>query len=523
MYGAAHCIGGTITQAGFHSRSFFALTVITILPCLGLFAAAWPAWGLTAGDLYRSGKGATALVIGIDDETHALSFGSGVFISQDGLLITNAHVIHEATRIMVYGAADGPTPVPEILAVDPDLDLAALRLTYTHPVPYLSLAKEPAEEGMSAVTIGYPRLPDVLQTGLTIHPTVFPVSVSGEAMGQSRIAHRPLPFLHITGLMNAGSSGGPLVDAASGHIIGLMVHTVPYLETAKNMQGESIGRVMLRAGLSYCIPSARIREWLAANHLSGDESDEQPGRTARAGVKPTAFDAHVATAHLLQLMADVIRKDPDLLDMAIRHYESALLVESNRPDILHDLGRALASKGNVEDAWARYELALTLMPDDFKLLTDAGDLRRHQQQFDKAEVFYRKALQRDPCYSPALLSLGTMKSEQGDSREARRMFQVAARCPSPSSLAAYQLGIELERRGESTGALAVWEQALGRFSHQGPIEQDLITRIRHRASQLKSHLPTPSAQTNDFRLSIAGVGGTKDNPAINTNRSDQTQ
>jgi len=222
-------------------------------------------------------------------------------------------------------------------------------------------------------------------------------------------------------------------------------------------------------------------------------------------------------------MADVIRKDPDLLDMAIRHYESALLVESNRPDILHDLGRALASKGNAEDAWARYELALTRMPDDFKLLTDAGDLRRHQQQFDKAEVFYRKALQQDPCYSPALLSLGTMKSEQGDSREARRMFQVAARCPSPSSLAAYQLGIELERRGESTGALAVWEQALGRLSQQNPIQQDLITRIRHRASQLKSRLPTPSAQTNDFRLSIAGVGGTKDNSAINTNRSDQTQ
>ena len=74
--------------------------------------------------------------------------------------------------------------------MDPDLDLAALRLTYTHPVPYLSLAKEPPEDGMSAVTIGYPRLPDVLQTGLTIHPTVFPVTVSGEAIGQSRIAHK---------------------------------------------------------------------------------------------------------------------------------------------------------------------------------------------------------------------------------------------------------------------------------------------------------------------------------------------
>ena len=478
---------------------------------MGLLTA-WPAWGLSPGDLYRSGKEATALVIGIDDEAHALSFGSGVFISPDGLLITNAHVIHESTRILVYGAAEGQTPTPEIVAVDPDLDLAALRLTYPHSVPYLPLAKEPPEDGMAAVTIGYPRLPDVLQMGLTIHPTVFPVTVSGEAMGQSRIAHRPLPFLHITGLMNAGSSGGPLVAAASGHILGLVVHTVPYVETAKNMQGESIGRVMLRAGLSYCIPSSRIREWLGDNHLSWGSSGE-PSRPAPQTIPKAASVGFVTTAHLLQLMTDVIRKDSDLLDMAIRHYESALLLESNRPDILHDLGRALASKGSVEDAWARYELALTLMPDDLELLTDAGDLRRQQREFDKAESFYRRALQRDRCYSRALLGLGSMMSERGDSQEARRVWQVAAHCPASSSFAAYQLGIELERRGESTGALAVWEQALGRLSNQVPAEQGLIIRIRHRVHQLKSRLQAPPAQaTEDFRLSIAEVGGIKDKP-----------
>jgi Tfp pilus assembly protein PilF len=347
---------------------------------------------------------------------------------------------------------------------------------------------------------------------LTIHPTVFPVTVSGEAMGQSRIAHRPLPFLHITGLMNAGSSGGPLVAAASGHILGLVVHTVPYVETAKNMQGESIGRVMLRAGLSYCIPSSRIREWLDDNHLSWGSSGE-PSRPAPQTISKPASVGFVTTAHLLQLMTDVIRKDSDLLDMAIRHYESALLLESNRPDILHDLGRALASKGNVDDAWARYELALTLMPDDLELLTDAGDLRRQQREFDKAESFYRRALQRDRCYSRALLGFGSMMSERGDSQEARRVWQVAAHCPATSSLAAYQLGIELERRGEPTGALAVWERALLRHSNQSPIDQGLVTRIRHRASQLRSRLQVPPAQvTDDVRLSIAEVGSIKDKP-----------
>ncbi|OQW32274.1 MAG: hypothetical protein A4E19_19790 [Nitrospira sp. SG-bin1] len=431
------------------------------------------------------------LIIGIDDESHALSFGSGVFVSPDGLLLTNAHVIHESTRILVYGEVVRQPATPEVIAVDPDLDLAALRLTESYPVPYLPLSREPPEDGADAVTIGYPRLPDVLQMGVTIHPTVFPVTVSGEATGQSRITHRPLPFLHVTGLMNAGSSGGPLVAAASGQIIGLVVHTVPYLETAKNAQGESMGRVMLRAGLSYCIPSSRIREWLGTLHFpSGDP--EGPPDPHRPTAKSTGLAGFVATAHLLQLMADVIRKDPDLLDMAIRHYESALRLESNRPDILHDLGRALASRGDADEAWTRYELALTLMPDDLELLTDAGDLRRQQRQFGKAETFYRKALQRAPCYSRALLGLGIISSEQGDAQGAKRMFQLAAHCPSSSSWAAYQLGIELERRGEPTEALAVWEQALNELSHPVPSGQRLMARIRHRASELRNRLQSTS-------------------------------
>lgn len=449
------------------------------------------AWGLSAGELYRSGKNATVLIIGIDDEARALSFGSGVFISQAGLLLTNAHVIHESTRIVIYGEAGTETLIPEVLAVDPDLDLAALRVTAPHPVSYLPLAGEPSEEGTAAVAIGYPRLPDVLQMGLTIHPTVFPVTVSGEALGQSRITHRPLSFLHITGFMNAGNSGGPLVDG-SGQILGLVVHTVPYLESAKNVQGESIGRVMLRAGLSYCIPSSRIREWLDTNHVGFEKSHAPLMSAPPATPKPSLSAGFVATAHLLQLMADVIRKDTDLLDMAIRHYEAALRLEPHRPDVLHDLGRALASKGNIDEAWVRYESALEALPDDLGLLTDAGDLRRQQHLFHDAEAWYRKVLRKDPCYLQALLSLGIILSEQGKPEQAKQVFHVAAHCPLPSSLAAYQLGLELERRGESGEALTVWEQALVQPSGQGITEGMVMTRIRHRASRLKSRLPTAS-------------------------------
>src|SRR5512147_2920619 len=56
----------------------------------------------TQGDLYRQAKASTVLIVGINDESNALSFGSGVFISEQGLVLTNAHVVEDSTRLFVY-------------------------------------------------------------------------------------------------------------------------------------------------------------------------------------------------------------------------------------------------------------------------------------------------------------------------------------------------------------------------------------------------------------------------------------
>src|SRR6185295_692814 len=158
------------------------------LSLLLLLASPNQAVSFTPGDLYRQAKAATVLIVGVNEESHTLSLGSGVFISDQGLVLTNAHVVEDSTRFYVYIRNQAIDAAVQVLAIDADLDLAALRVHTDLPVPFLSLAAEVSEEGTPTIAVGYPRMPDVLQTGLTLHASVIPMTITGTAMGRSRRA-----------------------------------------------------------------------------------------------------------------------------------------------------------------------------------------------------------------------------------------------------------------------------------------------------------------------------------------------
>ncbi|WP_447600695.1 trypsin-like peptidase domain-containing protein [Nitrospira sp. Nam80] len=454
----------------------------------------------TSGELYRQAKAATALIVGIDDDTQSLSFGSGVFVSADGVILTNAHVIKDATRLFIYSQNQDVDTQPQILAVEPDWDLAALRVAIPRPTTFLPIVKEPAEEGDNAIAIGYPRLPDVLRMGLTIHPTVFPVTITGEAMGRSRTTGQPIAFAQITGFMNAGSSGGPLVLSETGEIAGLVVHSVPYLERSKNHQGEVIGTVMLRAGLSYCIPASLLRAWLEKSHLAFTEGAI---RTLNPSSPTNATPARqaasfAATAHLLHAMASVLHGDSELLDLSIHHYEAALQLDSDRPDVLRDLALAFVGKNDLERARILFDRALVLTPHDPALLTDAADLRRRLQMADAAVRLYRAAIHQDACFVRASLGLGVVLKEQGRTAEAAESFKQLAQCPPSSTFVTYRLGLELEQQGQHSTALHVWNNYLRRAERVPSNELPILTKIRQRASQLRASVePADSTHSMD--------------------------
>ena len=471
--------------------------IAVLVTLLLLLSTAETAFSLTQGEFYRQAKATTVLIVGVNDESNALSFGSGVFISSDGLVLTNAHVVEDSTRLFVYIRNQAVDPVAQIIAIDPDLDVAALRVHTDHPVAFLPLAAEDPEEGTEAIAVGYPRISDVLQMGLTLHATVIPMTITGQAMGRSRTTGLPLPFVQTVGMLNAGSSGGPLVQSETGEIAGLIIHTVPYVEHVKNAEGSRLGTVMMRAGLGYSIPASRLRTWLKKSLIPYSTKQSHDAPLVQIEKEQTETTrAFLTTAHLLHLMAAVLHEDRDLLDLAIQHYESALQLEPERPGVLRNLGLAFTSTGEIDRARTTYERALAITPSDPVLLKNMGELRYRMRDIQGAADLYRAAIQHDACLMSASLGLGKVLQAQGREDEANQVLRSAAACPLPTIYAAYHVGLALEQQGLGQDALQVWEGVLGHTDGAPVNERPLLNKIRQRIAQLRAQL-TPSNSSHN--------------------------
>jgi len=463
------------------------VSVLFLISLLLLVSTPHMALSYTQGDLYRQAKASTVLIVGINDESNALSFGSGVFISEQGVVLTNAHVVEDSTRLFVYIRNQAIDSGATVLAIDSDLDLAALRIQTDLPVSFLPLAAEIPDEGTPTIAVGYPRVSDVLHMGLTLHASVIPMTITGAAMGRSRTAGLPVPFVQTVGMLNAGSSGGPLVDSETGELAGLVVHTVPYLEQVKNDRGERLGTAMMRAGLSYSIPVSRLRDWLEKNRIPFPTKQTREGSLIPPE-KERPIRSFLTTAHLLHLMAAVLHQNRDLLDLAIQHYESALQLEPERPDVLRNLGLALAATGETDRARVTYERAFAHTPSDPVLLKNMGELRYRMRDTQGAAELYRAAIRQDACLVSASFGLGTVLQAQGQVEEAQQVLRRAAACPTSSSETAYHVGLALEQQGLGRDALQVWEDFLGQ-AHSAPVnERPILKKIRQRVTQLRAEL-----------------------------------
>ena len=140
----------------------------------------------------------------------ARSLGSGFFISQDGLVVTNNHVIDHATQIQVV-MSDGRELDAELVGTDPLTDLAVVRVKEPGPYPYVKFGtSKEIRKGDWVVALGNP-------FGLGGTATAGILSADGRELGSGSPY---TDFLQIDAPINRGNSGGPTFDL-KGNVIGV--------------------------------------------------------------------------------------------------------------------------------------------------------------------------------------------------------------------------------------------------------------------------------------------------------------
>jgi S1-C subfamily serine protease len=205
---------------------------------------------------------------GVVDVTSQLKYndataeGTGIVISPSGLVLTNNHVIDEATSISAQLVVSGKTYTASVVGYDSTDDVALLQLQGASGLKTVSLGNSSQVKiGQAVLAIGNAEgrggLPSTAQG--TVQALDRTIEASDSGADTSETLHG---MLQTDAPIEEGDSGGPLVTS-SGQVIGI--------DTAANTGDNSFGQGTTPATTGFAIPinhAISIADQIAAGHAS---------------------------------------------------------------------------------------------------------------------------------------------------------------------------------------------------------------------------------------------------------------
>jgi serine protease Do len=167
--------------------------------------------------------------------------GSGFFVSGDGYIVTNNHVVERATEVDIT-TDDGKTYTAKVVGADPRTDVALLKVD-GHDFPWVKFSTTAPRVGDWVLAVGNP-------FGLGGTVTSGIVSARGRDIGAGTYDD----FLQIDAAVNRGNSGGPTFNLA-GEVIGVNTAIV-------SPSGGNIG-------IAFAIPAETVERVVASLKETG--------------------------------------------------------------------------------------------------------------------------------------------------------------------------------------------------------------------------------------------------------------
>lgn len=174
--------------------------------------------------------------------------GSGFFVSADGLILTNKHVVSDAAASYTVITSDGKSFDAKVLSQDPVNDLAIIKITISG-APFLSLAdSSQIQIGQRVIAIGNSlgQYQNTVTSGI-----VSGIGRSIIAGGGNEGSEQLSGVIQTDAAINPGNSGGPLLNDL-GQVIGI--------NTAIDQQGQLVG---------FAIPANDVQRALASFQKNG--------------------------------------------------------------------------------------------------------------------------------------------------------------------------------------------------------------------------------------------------------------
>jgi serine protease DegQ len=211
------------------------------------------------------------------------SLGSGVIVSEQGLILTNNHVVATADEIEI-ALSDGRKMSAKVVGTDPDTDLALIKVDADHLPAITFSSSDTLSVGDVVLAIGNP-----FGVGQTVTQGIV------SALGRNHLGINTYEnFIQTDASINPGNSGGALIDA-EGNLVG--INSAIYSRSGGSM------------GIGFAIPVTLARQVMEQIISQGDVTRGWIGIEAQ-DITPELAESFKLTRTQGSLIAGILRNSP---------------------------------------------------------------------------------------------------------------------------------------------------------------------------------------------------------------------
>jgi len=333
--------------------------------------------------------------------------GTGFLIKEEGLLVTNRHVIDGRVRALAKLSSGEFFPIEGVLSEDPSGDLVLLTLGVKgRSFPSLGLTDTVIETGQPVIVIGSP---------LGHEGTVS----RGIVSEVKDIPNFGKVFQH-TAPISKGSSGSPVLNM-KGEVIGVVVgYSI--------IEGES---------LNFAVSVERVKMLLSGDQATPRELVELVYRDEIIWIGLLLNGRYEELINHLKMR---IKRSPNNAmahfylglalgrlsrsNEAIEAYKGAIRIEPDDSDFYYNLGVSYIRLGDHNEAIKAFKKAVRIKPDDAKVFLNLGFSYGESNRYGEAIKVYKEAIRIKPDFTEAHYNLGEAYWKTKKKKKAVEQYEI---------------------------------------------------------------------------------------------------